>query len=258
MAKITFIFFFRNFIKTKGYIMANKILHTANTRGEANHGWLHTFHTFSFANYYDPKRVHFGKIRVLNDDTVKGGYGFGKHPHDNMEIITIVLEGALEHKDSMGHTQAIHAGEVQVMSAGTGIQHSEYNHDPNKDVKLFQIWIFPDEEDVTPRYDQRIFPAEERVNKLQCLVSPINSSDEGLKIHQQAWIYRITLEKGHDLAYALHHKNSGVYTLLIDGKINAEGEELNNRDGLGISDTDAIEIKANETSDILLLEVPMA
>jgi len=237
--------------------MSTKIFYKANTRGEADHGWLHTFHTFSFADYHDPKRVHFGELRVINDDTVKGGYGFGKHPHDNMEIITIVLEGALEHKDSMGHTQAIQAGEVQVMSAGTGIQHSEYNHNKDKDVKLFQIWIFPNEDNVKPRYDQKMFSADERINKLQSLVSPINNNDEGLKIHQQAWIYRVTLEKGRSLSYPLHNKNSGVYTLLVSGKINVEGEEMNDRDGLGVSDTTAIEIIANENSDILLLEVPM-
>ncbi|HXS38242.1 MAG TPA: pirin family protein [Flavipsychrobacter sp.] len=234
-----------------------KVIHVANSRGHANHGWLDTYHTFSFAGYQDPARIHFGVLRVLNDDIVKGGYGFGKHPHDNMEIITIVLDGALEHKDTMGHTQAIHPDEVQVMSAGTGLQHSEYNHNRDKDVNLLQIWIFPDKQDVTPRYDQKVFPAGERINKLQALVSPIDNQDEGLKIHQHAWIYRSNIEEGKSISHHLHSNDNGLYVFVIDGDVSIDGQTLSRRDGMGISGTDDVKINATKTSDVLLLEIPM-
>lgn len=237
--------------------MAKTIYHAANTRGHANHGWLDTFHTFSFAGYNDPSRIHFGALRVINDDTVKGGFGFGKHPHDNMEIITVVLDGALEHADSMGHTEAIQANEVQVMSAGTGIFHSEYNHNKDKDVSLFQIWIFPEKKNVTPQYDQVKFDPTERINNLQLLVSPMDKNESRLKINQQAWIYRTQLEKGKTLEHTMHSNKNGMYVLAIDGSANVNGQILNKRDGAGISDTDTISITANETADLLLLEVPM-
>jgi len=237
--------------------MAKTIFHPADKRGHAKHGWLDAHHSFSFANWYDPTKIHFGALRVLNDDIIDGGQGFGRHPHDNMEIITIVLDGALEHKDSMGHTQQIIPNEVQVMSAGTGITHSEYNPDPNKKANLLQTWIFPDRKNVEPRYGQKMFPAEERVNKLQALVSPIDNEDPGLKIHQAAWIYRTTLESGKSITYKMHSKQHGAYIFLIDGKTNVDQQELNKRDALGISDTDSFEIKASEKSDVLILEVPM-
>jgi hypothetical protein len=237
--------------------MSKSIFHPAASRGHANHGWLDAYHTFSFAGYYDPSRIHFGALRVLNDDIVAGGYGFGKHPHDNMEIITVVFEGALEHQDSMGHTEAIHANEVQVMSAGTGIQHSEYNHDKNVAVSLMQIWIFPEKQGLTPRYDQRKFNPEERINQLQTLVSPMDKPDSGLKIHQQAWIYRTTLEKGKMLQHSLHSSKHGVYAMMINGAATINGQAMKTRDGLGVSETDMLSIIADETSDILLLEVPM-
>jgi len=237
--------------------MTKTVFHPAASRGHANHGWLDTYHTFSFAGYNDSSRVHFGVLRVINDDTVAGGYGFGKHPHDNMEIITIVLDGALEHKDSMGHTEAIHKNEVQVMSAGTGIFHSEYNHNKSEEVKLFQIWIFPDKENVTPRYDQRVFAPEDRINKLQALVSPIDNNDEGLKIHQDAWIYRTALGKGNTVKHTLHSDKHGVYILMAEGSATVNSQKLNRRDGLGISQTSEIEILADTDSDIIILEVPM-
>jgi len=237
--------------------MAKVILHEADKRGHVNHGWLNTWHSFSFASWYDPAKVHFGMLRVLNDDTVAAGSGFGKHPHDNMEIITVVIDGALEHKDSMGHTQTIQPNEVQVMSAGTGILHSEYNHNPHKPVSLFQIWIFPEKKMVEPRYDQKLFPEEDRNNKLQMLVSPIDNNDEGLKIHQQAWIYRTSLSKGNSVNSTLHSKNHGCYIFVIEGQIMVDGKTLNRRDALGIYDTDSVVITAEEQSDVLVLEVPM-
>lgn len=237
--------------------MSNIVLHPANTRGHADHGWLNAHHSFSFAGYYDPSRIHFGALRVLNDDIVSEGMGFGKHPHDNMEIITLVLDAALEHKDSMGHTQAILPNEVQVMSAGTGVFHSEYNHHRDKKVNLLQIWIFPNEKNVEPRYDQRLFDPAARLNKLQMLVSPIKTGDEGLKIHQDAWIYRTNLKAGNTIQHTLHNSNNGLYVFVIDGDVTVNGQQLKKRDAAGISDTASIELNAAADSDILLLEVPM-
>lgn len=237
--------------------MSKTIYHAADTRGHADHGWLNAHHSFSFAGYYDPSRIHFGALRVLNDDIVAGGMGFGTHPHDNMEIITIPLSGALAHKDSMGHAQAIQPGEVQVMSAGTGVQHSEYNHNRNEEVNLLQIWIFPNKKNVQPRYDQRAFDDAARKNVLQTLVSPMGTDDEGLKINQDAWIYRTSLDAGKSLAHKLHNENNGLYVFLIDGNISTEGQELAKRDAVGITDTAEVLINATTNSDVLLLEVPM-
>jgi redox-sensitive bicupin YhaK (pirin superfamily) len=237
--------------------MANIVFHPANERGHADHGWLNAHHSFSFAGYHDPEKIHFGALRVLNDDIVSGGMGFGKHPHDNMEIITIILDGALEHQDSMGHKQAIHPNEVQVMSAGTGVFHSEYNHHPDKQVNLLQIWLFPNKRNVEPRYDQRLFAPEERTNVLQGLVSPIDNEDPGLKIHQDAWIYRSNLEAGKSLTHTLHNSKNGVYAFVINGNATINGKELGKRDAVGISGEESIEIKASDDSDVLLLEVPM-
>jgi redox-sensitive bicupin YhaK (pirin superfamily) len=237
--------------------MAKTVFHTADSRGHANHGWLDTYHSFSFASWHNPERVHFGALRVLNDDYVKGGYGFGKHPHDNMEIISIVLKGALEHQDSMGHTQAIHPDEVQVMSAGTGVIHSEYNHNKDEDVNLIQIWILPKERQIAPRYDQRVFDATERKNRLQMLVSPRDNEDEGLKINQDAWIYRTELEKGNALELQAHSEQHGFYLFVIEGNISADGQQLNRRDALGISGVSTVKVEAGEHTDLLILEVPM-
>lgn len=237
--------------------MANYILHKANTRGHANHGWLDTHHTFSFAGYYDPERVHFGALRVINDDYIAAGMGFGTHPHDNMEIITIPLEGDLEHRDSMGNTSVIYHGDVQVMSAGTGIQHSEYNANKSKGLKLFQIWVFPNKKNVTPRYQQITLDIADRRNKLQQILSP-NPDDEGVWIHQNAWFHLGELDKDFVLDYQVKVKGNGVYALVVKGSIEIDGKVLDSRDGLGIYDTDKISIKAlSQDAEILLMEVPM-
>ncbi len=237
--------------------MAKTIFHAADERGHADHGWLNAHHSFSFAGYHDPNKVHFGALRVLNDDIVAAGEGFGKHPHDNMEIITIVLDGELAHKDSMGHTQTIVPNEVQVMSAGTGVTHSEYNHSADKAVNLLQTWIFPDKRNVAPRYDQRAFAPEERLNKLQTIVSPIDLDGEGLKINQSAWIYRTTLEAGNTVTVSPHSPKHGFYIFMISGEATAAGQALHAKDALGISEVDNVEIQASQTSDILVFEVPM-
>jgi len=237
--------------------MATTVLHTADSRGHLDHGWLDTWHSFSFGGWHQPDRIHFGALRVLNDDYVKGGFGFGKHPHDNMEIITVVLNGALEHQDSMGHTQAIHANEVQVMSAGSGVYHSEYNHHKDETVNLLQLWIFPSEKNVTPRYDQRLFDPAERINVLQPLVSPLGNEDPGLKIHQNAWIYRTELQKEKSLILNTHQAKNGLYVFVIEGKVSINGIELSRRDALGLSGEQEVKIEASDNSDLLLVEVPM-
>ena len=237
--------------------MSNVVFHPANGRGHTDHGWLNAHHSFSFASFHDPEKIHFGALRVLNDDIVSEGMGFGKHPHDNMEIITIVLDGALEHEDSMGHKQALHPNEVQVMSAGSGITHSEYNHNRDKKVNLLQIWIFPGKRNVTPRYEQAVFAAEERVNRFQELVSPINNSDPGLKIHQDAWIYRSNLENSKSLQHRLHSDKHGAYVFIINGSATVNRQALGKKDALGLSGIDSVEITALADSDVLLLEVPM-
>jgi redox-sensitive bicupin YhaK (pirin superfamily) len=237
--------------------MENIILHKSESRGHVNHGWLDTYHSFSFASWHNTERIHFGALRVLNDDLVKGGYGFGKHPHDNMEIITVVLKGALEHEDSMGHKQAIHDNEVQVMSAGSGLLHSEYNHNKDEDVNLLQIWIFPDKKNIEPRYDQKVFEENDRLNRLQVLVAPIDSNDNGLKINQKAWIYRTRLEKGNTLQLHLHQPENGLYSFVIEGTAMINGTTVAMRDAVGISGKDHFEIVANENTDLLLIEVPM-
>ena len=232
------------------------VLHKANSRGHVDHGWLNAWHSFSFAGYYDPSRVHFGALRVLNDDTVAGGMGFGMHPHDNMEIITIPLAGKLEHKDSMGNSGIINKGEVQVMSAGTGIHHSEKNKDTDEQVKLLQIWVFPDTKNVKPRYDQKAFDLTASKNKLVNVVSPMGDS-EGLNIHQHAWFHLGKLDKDLNTTYELKDKTNGVYAFVIDGEVTINGEKLNRRDGLGISETDKLEIKTDSEAELLLMEVPM-
>lgn len=234
-------------------------LYRASTRGHAYHGWLDTYHTFSFANYYNPERINFGALRVINDDIVKGGEGFGTHPHDNMEIISIPLYGDLEHKDSMGHTEVIHAGEVQVMSAGTGITHSEYNPNEDKPVNLFQIWVFPEKRNVTPRYDQRAFDYIHSKNQLIQIVGPKDDKENtGLWIHQNAWFNIGTFEKGTDIEYKIKGNGNGVFVMVVEGEFTVEGQKLNHRDGFGIQETDTIGISANsDNARILLIDVPM-
>lgn len=237
--------------------MANTVFHAADKRGHANHGWLNAHHSFSFASYHDPSKVNFGVLRVLNDDIVAAGMGFGKHPHDNMEIITIVLDGVLEHSDNMGHTETIVPNEVQVMSAGTGVTHSEYNQSKDKSVNLIQSWIFPNKRSVKPRYEQTKFAPEDRINQLQTLVSPIDNDDKGLKIHQDAWIYRTTLEAGKSVTLTPHSKGHGFYIFMLDGQTTVGEQALNKKDALGISDIDSVTITGVATSDVLIYEVPM-
>lgn len=236
--------------------MENSILHKSETRGDANHGWLHSRHTFSFADYYDPERVHFGMLRVLNDDIVEGGRGFGTHPHDNMEIVTIPLEGDLEHKDSMGNTSVIRHGDIQAMSAGTGITHSEYNKNKDKQVKFLQIWIFPNKENVRPRYDQITLNVEDRHNKLQQVLSPY-PDDEGVWIYQNAWFHLGKFDKGFTTDYTIKAKGNGVYAFVLSGTFKINSQTLNSRDGLGIRDIEKISIIADTDSELLLIEVPM-
>lgn len=233
------------------------ILHKADSRGHANHGWLDSYHTFSFAGYYDPARVHFGALRVLNDDTVAGGMGFGAHPHDNMEIISIPTHGDLEHKDSMGNKQVIRQGDVQVMSAGTGIQHSEKNKNTDKEVRFFQIWVLPSKKNVEPRYDQKNFSDADKHNRLLTVVSPIGTSGGGVQIHQDAWFSLGKLDKHVTIAYQLKKDTNGVYAFVIEGNVTINGEKLSRRDGLGITESSELTITADSNAEVLLMEVPV-
>lgn len=247
---------FNHIQNTNSKIMKNSILHKVNTRGNANHGWLNSYHTFSFANYHNPERMNFGVLRVLNDDTVAPGMGFGTHPHQNMEIISIPLEGDLEHKDSMGNKTVIKKGDIQIMSAGTGVQHSEYNKNSDKEVKFLQIWVFPNKENVTPRHDQITLNEEERHNKLQQIVSP-NAEDTGVWIHQDAWFHLGKFDKNIELPYTIKKKGNGLYVFVLKGDISINDQELNTRDGFGIWDIDTVNIKAASDAEFLLMEVPM-
>ncbi len=237
--------------------MGNTILHKANTRGHANHGWLESYHTFSFANYHNPDRMHFGVLRVLNDDRVNPGMGFGTHAHDNMEIISIPLEGDLEHTDSMGNVAVIKKGDIQVMSAGSGIQHSEYNRNKDKLTKFLQIWVFPNKRNVTPRYDQITLNESDRHNQFQQIISP-NPDDAGVWIHQDAWFHLGKFDKDFTAEYSIKRKGNGVYAFILKGDVTIDGQVLNERDGLGIWDTDIIKIAANSPdAEVLLMDVPM-
>lgn len=248
---------FNHIQNTNSKIMENVILHKANTRGNANHGWLQSFHTFSFANYYNPERMNFGVLRVLNDDTVAAGMGFGTHPHQNMEIISIPLEGDLEHQDSMGNKTVIRNGDIQVMSAGTGVQHSEYNKNQDKEVKFLQIWVIPNKQSVAPRYDQITLKEEERHNKLQQILSP-NPEDAGVWIHQNAWFHLGKFDKDFATEYHFKKQGNGLYVFVLNGDVTVNGQDLNKRDGFGIWNTDKVTIKANSEAEFLLMEVPMA
>jgi redox-sensitive bicupin YhaK (pirin superfamily) len=230
------------------------ILHPADTRGHANHGWLNAKHSFSFASWYNPERVHFGMLRVLNDDIVAGGMGFGKHPHDNMEIITIPLAGSIQHEDSMGFSEVIHAGEVQVMSAGTGVYHSEYNPSPDQELNLFQIWIFPKYKQVEPRYAQSKYELKE--GTFTGLVGP-EESGISTWIHQDAWLSMGSFKAGSSITYNFKKQGNGIYLMLVEGKINIGEHILNQRDAIGIYQTNQIELNIHETAKILVIEVPM-
>lgn len=232
------------------------VLHKAASRGHADHGWLNSWHSFSFAGYHDPSRIHFGALRVLNDDTVAGGMGFGKHPHDNMEIISIPLEGALEHEDSTGTKAIIRKGDVQIMSAGTGILHSEKNADTKSEVKFLQIWVFPEKKDVPPRYDQKSFDTSLLHNKLLTVVSP-DVTHESVQINQQAWFSLARLDEGISVDYTLRKEGNGVYAFILDGDVRINNIELNKRDGLGITDEMNLKISPQTDAYVLLMEVPM-
>ena len=233
------------------------VYHKADSRGHADHGWLNSYHTFSFANYQNPERTHFGVLRVLNDDTVTQGMGFGTHPHRDMEIISIPLEGDLEHKDSMGTTAVIRKGEIQVMSAGTGVQHSEYNKNKDEEVKFLQIWVFPRELNVEPRYDQKSIKEGERINGFQQILSP-NKNDDGVWIHQDAWFHLGNFETNTETDYQVKKKGNGVYAFIIKGSAEIEGQKLEERDGFGVWNINELHIKAtSENTEILLMDVPM-
>ncbi|MGB0524850.1 MAG: pirin family protein [Flammeovirgaceae bacterium] len=232
------------------------VLHKANTRGMANHGWLDSKHSFSFANYHNPERMNFGVLRVLNDDTVAPSRGFGKHPHNNMEIISIPLSGDLKHEDSMGNQAVIQEGDVQVMSAGKGIFHSEYNKNADKAVKFLQIWVFPNKSNVTPRYDQISLKDVRKANSFYQILSP-SADDEGVWIHQDAWFHLGEFEAGKSADYQLKKSGNGVYAFLIEGDVTIDGQQLNERDGFGMWDTEQFTVKADSKAKVLLMEVPM-
>lgn len=236
--------------------MNNTVIHKANTRGHANHGWLDAHHTFSFAGYYDPNRVQFGVLRVLNDDIVAPGMGFGTHPHDNMEIITIPLEGDLAHKDSMGNTEVIKFGDVQVMSAGTGIQHSEFNPNHDQRTNLLQIWVFPKYRNVAPRYEQITLNVADRHNQFQQVLSP-SADDAGVWIHQDAWFHMSNMDAETELEYTRKLVGNGLYVFVIKGSVEVDGQTLEQRDGMGITDFEKVHFKATTDAEILLMEVPM-
>lgn len=236
--------------------MIKTVLHKANTRGHADHGWLNAYHSFSFASWYNPERIQFGMLRVLNDDTIAAGMGFGTHPHDNMEIITIPLEGDLAHKDSMGNAEVIKTGDVQVMSAGTGIQHSEFNPNADQRTKLFQIWVFPKYRNVTPRYQQITLDETEQKNNFAQILST-NADDAGVWIYQDAWFFLADFDKDFAKTYAINKEGNGLYVFVISGSITVDGQELETRDGFGIWDFTNLEIKATTEAKFLLMEIPM-
>lgn len=232
------------------------VLHKAASRGLANHGWLKSNHSFSFANYYNPERMHFGALRVLNDDLVAPGRGFGKHTHDNMEIISIPLSGDLVHEDSMGNTTIIRQGDVQAMSAGTGVAHSEMNANPDAPVEFLQIWVLPKSRNIAPNYSQITLDPDDLNNKLNQVVSP-NADDRGVTINQDAWFHLGNLSAATRLNYDLKKNGNGVYAFVLEGDVTIAGQELNKRDGFGVWDTNSISITATTDAKVLLMEVPM-
>lgn len=231
------------------------ILHKAGERGHANHGWLNSYHSFSFANFYQADKVHFGALRVLNDDTVKAGFGFSKHPHDNMEIVSIPLSGDLEHNDTTGRNEIIRQDDVQIMSAGSGIAHSEMNANKDKEVKFLQVWVFPKEQNITPRYEQKTFKPEDRKNTIKTVVAPDNGN--AVWINQDAWFSLGSMDKDFSSTYTIKKPGNGVYVFVLEGEININGQPLNRRDALGIWDVEAFSINAIADAQILLIDVPM-
>ena len=236
--------------------MNNVIIHRADSRGKADHGWLKSFHTFSFAQYYNPERMQFGVLRVLNDDQVAPGMGFGTHPHDNMEIISIPLSGDLGHRDSMGNVSVIRENDIQVMSAGTGITHSEYNKNKDKSVSFLQIWVFPKTRNVKPRYDQISLDASKQQNRLEQVLSP-NPNDQGVWIHQDAWFHLGRFEAGKGETYSLRKPGNGIYVFVLEGSLQVDDQLLNTRDGMGVTNTSTLQFTARENARVLVMEVPM-
>lgn len=235
--------------------MTKSILHKAESRGDANHGWLHSKHSFSFANYYNPERMNFGTLRVLNDDIIAGNEGFGMHPHDNMEIISIPLSGELKHSDNMGNTTIIKAGDIQVMSAGTGVFHSEYNN-TDLESNFLQIWIFPNKKNVKPRYDQISIKNLEKENKFYQILSP-DSNDQGVWIYQDAWFHMGKFTAGKSETYHFKKSENGLYIFVLEGEIDVDGQTLYKRDGFGVFETQSVNISAVKDAEILLMEIPM-
>ncbi|MFW5658635.1 MAG: pirin family protein [Bacteroidota bacterium] len=234
------------------------VVHPKDTRGSVNHGWLHANHSFSFANWRNPERMGFGQLRVWNDDVIQGGYGFGMHPHRDMEIVTVMLEGRLRHKDDMGNEGTISPGEVQVMSAGTGVMHSEFNDLKDDATKLFQIWVFPDKANVEPRYDQRKFDAANYKGQFKTLVGPKGHDDEdAMWIHQNAYFRRGLFDADATPTYELADNGQGVYLMVASGKIEVDGHTLSERDAIGVWDTDSFTLKVLEDADLVAVEVPM-
>lgn len=231
------------------------VLHLGADRKKVNFGWLNSYHSFSFGNYYDAAKTNFGALRVLNDDNIKGGTGFGKHPHDNMEIISIPLQGALQHEDTTGTKAIIKDNDVQIMSAGTGLQHAEKNNSQTEETSFLQIWIFPKKENIAPRYDQKSFAPALRKNQLQVVVSPTDSN--AVWINQDAWLSRYDPDAGSQLTYNLNKKGNGVYVFVLQGSITINNQTLQTRDALGIWDADSINLSANTSSQVLFIDVPM-
>lgn len=248
---------FNHMPQPESKLASNLVLHKAETRGGADWGWLQAKHSFSFANYYNPDRMNFGVLRVLNDDVIAAGRGFSTHPHDNMEIVTIPLYGALEHKDSMGNGSIIKQYDLQHMSAGTGIKHSEFN--PNKDIeaRTLQIWLFPKESSIVPKYHQQSFEPKQRLNKLQCVVSPDPKKYGGIYIHQDAWFTMGNFTNNHHAEYHIKKPGNGVYAFVIEGSVTINGQQLNKRDALGIWDIETLKLKAEGNAEFLLMDVPM-
>ncbi len=233
-----------------------KTLHKADTRGVAEHGWLSSRHTFSFGEYHDPERMRFGLLRVLNDDVVQPSMGFGTHPHENMEIISIPLVGELRHQDSMGNTQIITAGEVQIMSAGTGITHSEYNGSESEIVNFLQIWVLPEDRDLEPRYDQKLFSADERQGRFLNIVSP-DKNDSGVWINQQAWFWLGDFKAGQSDTYTIKRSGNGAYFFVLEGVVAVAGEQLERRDGIGVEGAATVDVEATEDCQLLVTDVPV-
>lgn len=242
-------------VYTHKLMLMNSTLYKANTRGHLNFGWLDANYSFSFSNYYDPARIHFGALRVLNDDTIQAGMGFGTHPHDNMEICTIPLKGALEHKDSTGGHGVIRKNDIQIMSAGTGVYHSEFNHSKTDEANILQIWIFPKKKNITPRYDQKTFNPTDRINQFQTIVAP--DDENALQLNQDTWLSLASFTKDTEISYTLHNTQNGIYAFLIEGNITVNNIDLHKRDAVGITETNKLDIHSTTNSELLLIEVPM-